>query len=111
MYYYDLNWGNTPSRNLILPTTRKKVAFLFFVVESLSNPGNSMSITKLSGKIGFEIFPDFEVPWKKLKNKLNKLNLPTFLLFWPKQSLFTIFKTLVLKNIPHIRLKQIECYD
>jgi len=34
-----------------------------------------MSITKLLGKIGFEIFPDFEVPWKKLKNKLN---LPTF---------------------------------
>jgi len=41
---------------------KKKVAFVFFEVESLSNLGNSMSITKLSGKIGFEIFPDFEVP-------------------------------------------------
>jgi hypothetical protein len=40
----------------------KKVTFVFFVVESLSNPGKSMSITKLSGKIGFEIFPDFEIP-------------------------------------------------
>jgi len=45
---------------IILPPTRKKVTFVFFVVESLSNPGNSMSIAKLSGKIGFKIFPDLE---------------------------------------------------
>ncbi len=48
----------------VLPPTRKKVAFVFFVVESLSIPGKSMSIVKLSVKIGFEIFPDFEVPSK-----------------------------------------------
>jgi len=41
---------------------KKKVSFVIFVVESLSNPGKSMSITKLSGKIGFKIFSDFEVP-------------------------------------------------
>jgi len=40
----------------------KKVAFVFIVVESLSNLGKSMSMTKLSGKIGIKIFPDFEVP-------------------------------------------------
>jgi len=40
----------------------KKVAFVFFVVESLSNLGKSMSIAKLLGKIGFKIFPDLEVP-------------------------------------------------
>jgi len=45
----------------ILPPSRKKVAFVFFVVESMSNLGKSMSITKLLGKIGFEIFPDYEV--------------------------------------------------
>jgi len=39
----------------------KKVAFVFFVVKSLSNLGKSMSITNLIGKISFEIFPDFEV--------------------------------------------------
>jgi len=39
----------------------KKVAFVFFVVKSLSNLGKSMSITKLIAKISFEIFPDFEV--------------------------------------------------
>jgi len=48
--------------NEVLPPTRKKVAFVFFVVESLSILGKSMSITKLSRKIDFEIFPDFEVP-------------------------------------------------
>jgi len=38
----------------------KKVAFVFFVVEILSNLGKSISITKLLGKIiGFKIFPDF----------------------------------------------------
>jgi len=47
---------------LILPPTRKKIAFVFFVVESLSNLGKSMTITKLSGKIGFKILPDFEDP-------------------------------------------------
>jgi hypothetical protein len=39
----------------------KKVAFVFFVVNSLSNLGKSMGITKLIGKISFEIFPEFEV--------------------------------------------------
>jgi hypothetical protein len=47
---------------MLLPLTRKKVAFVFIVVESLSNLGKSMSMTKLSGKIGIKIFPDFEVP-------------------------------------------------
>jgi len=37
------------------------VAFVFFVAESLSNPGKSMSKTKLQGKIGFDIFPEFKV--------------------------------------------------
>ncbi len=46
---------------ILLTPTRKKVAFVFFVVKSLSNLGKIMSITKLLGKIGFEIFPDFEV--------------------------------------------------
>ena len=42
--------------------TGKKVTFAFFALESLSILGKSMSITKLSRKIGFEIFLDFEVP-------------------------------------------------
>ncbi len=75
-------WTGKLKHNLILPPTRKTAAFVVFAVESLSNLGKSMSKTKLSGKIGFEIFPDFEVPWKNLKIKLNKLNLPTFLIFW-----------------------------
>jgi len=37
----------------ILPPTRKKVAFVFFVVKSLSNLGKSMGITKLIRKISF----------------------------------------------------------
>ncbi len=46
---------------IVLPPKRKKVAFVFFVVESLSKLEKNMSITKLLWKIGFEIFPDFEV--------------------------------------------------
>jgi hypothetical protein len=45
----------------------KKVEFVFFVVESLSNPGKSVSTTKLSGDIGLKIFPDFEAPLKNLR--------------------------------------------
>ncbi len=42
----------------------KKVAFVFFATESLSNPGKGMIITKIiskmRGKIGLNIIPDFE---------------------------------------------------
>jgi len=54
--------ANNLARTLVLPPTRKKSRICIFVVESLSFPGKSMSITKLSGKIGLDIFPDFKVP-------------------------------------------------
>ncbi len=38
----------------------KKVAFVFFSTESLSNQGKGMSIGKMKGKIGLNIFTDFE---------------------------------------------------
>jgi hypothetical protein len=89
----------------------KKVAIVFFVVQSLSNLGKSMSMTKLTRKIGFKIFPDFEVPWKKLKNNSYKQNLPTLLLFWPKQSLFTIFKSLISLKIHYQFESKKYCYQ
>jgi len=46
---------------LILPPTQKSQICIFCSLE-LAKSGKSMSITKLLGKIGFEIFPDFEVP-------------------------------------------------
>jgi hypothetical protein len=42
----------------------KKVAFIFFGAESLSNQGKSISKTKSWGKIGFEFFPYFKVSFK-----------------------------------------------
>ncbi len=60
MYFLTVHYFYLDHSN-ILPPTRKKVAFVFFVVKSLSNLGKSISITKLIGKISFEIFPDFEV--------------------------------------------------
>jgi len=38
----------------------KKVEFVFFTTESLSNQGQGISISKMQGKIGLNIFLDFE---------------------------------------------------
>jgi len=48
------------------------------------------------GKFGFNIFQDLKS--KQIKYQKTKV-AHFFLLFWPKQSLFTLFKTLVSQRL------------
>ncbi len=53
------------------------------------------------GKFSLNIFPDLKSKQIKFIKLFKKLNLPTFLFFWPKKVCLHTFKTLISQKLSH----------
>jgi len=90
---------------LLFLTGPEKGTLKFFALRALQFWEMALVFYYYLGKFGFNIFLYLE---NKQIKYLKKLNLPTSLLFWLKQILFTPLKNINFsKNIPSIRLKLI----